>query len=255
MCTDFREHADDSLLAGFYAVTGSHIYGFASVDSDVDVRGFHVADGRRYALLNEPQEQYIINQGNITQGYEEYENIDLVSYELKKFTSLLYKSNFNILELLFCGDTVIDSTNGAIHELRRIISEELPLNVPKTYHGMAKSNYHKFLNPNRDSFQPTAKKYLYVLRGLLAAQYVSEEREIESDIRELAKWHGEYYGLVGELIEIKFDHEHASVDYDLRQRAEDAIQTLFDEGEYPQDYDKTSYREKLNNFTLKARAL
>lgn len=172
----------------FYAVSGSHIYGFPSKEgSDIDLRGFHLADGHGYMTLDEPKEQIIINQSeNPTQGFEHVEEVELVSYELKKFGSLLYKTNFNVLEFLFYGKTVMNGDPLEIDSLRNLFHEHLPANVPYHYRGMAKQNYHKYLNREKEAYAPTAKKFLYVIQGLLAAEYISTYAEIQPDITVVA---------------------------------------------------------------------
>lgn len=245
---------DENATPAFAAVTGSHIYGFPSESGgDVDVRGFHLVDGNRYLRLDGPQEQYIINQDGTTEGFEDYAEIDLVSYELKKFTSLVYSCNFNVLEVIFCGDEIINGVPLELRRLKQIITEELPSGVPQTYVGMAKSNYYKFLNPNKDTYRPTAKKFLYVLRGLIAAQHVTDERTIVADVHDLAEWHGEYTALVEELIEIKHTGERETVDDALAERADTAIATLFGEVDPADDMDKTDFKTELNEWMLKVR--
>lgn len=246
---------DENATPAFAAVTGSHIYGFPSESSgDVDVRGFHLVDGDHYLRLDDPREQYIINQDGTTEGFEDYAEIDLVSYELKKFTSLVYSCNFNVLEVIFCGDEIINGVPLELRRLKQIITDELPSGVPRTYVGMAKSNYYKFLNPNKETYRPSAKKFLYVLRGLLAAQHVTDERIIIANVRDLTEWHGEYTDLVDELIVVKHDSETATVDDALAERADEAIATLFGEVDPADDVDKTDYKTKLNEWMLKVRA-
>ena len=111
----------------FYAVTGSHMYGFPSEDSDIDVRGFHVVDDAEYLKLESPQEQYTINQDGTTDGLEAYADLDFVSYELKKFTSLLYAANFNALETVFEGIEVMNGAPLELQSLRTLVCEEFPL--------------------------------------------------------------------------------------------------------------------------------
>lgn len=242
----------------FYAVTGSHIYGFPSEEGgDVDVRGFHLADGERYMGLDTPQEQYIVNQDGTTEGFEAYADIDLVSYELKKFGSLLYSANFNVLETVFCGDEVINGIPLEMESLRALIRDELPMDVPKTYFGMAKSNYWKFLNPEKGKYRPTAKKYLYVIRGLLASEYVRHEATIEADITDLSEWYGDaaITQIVFDLIDAKRDHEKTEIEgTDLAEAADEWIPRLFNEVEPPEQVDKDDYRSKLDDWMLKVRA-
>lgn len=242
----------------FYAVTGSHIYGFPSEKGgDVDVRGFHLADGDRYLCLDTPQEQYIINQDGTTEGFEAYADIDLVSYELKKFTSLLYTANYNVLEVVFCGHEVLNGIPLEMESLRTLIEEQLPMDVPKTYFGMAKSNYWKFLNPEKGKYRPTAKKYLYVIRGLLASEFVRQEATITADITELTSWYDdpELTRIVNELIDAKHDHETAEIEgMELADDADEWIPRLFNEAEPPEQADKETYKSALDDWMLKVRS-
>ena len=92
----------------FYAITGSHIYGFESAESDIDVRGLHVVPPAEYAYLNTPANEVTINMDGTTDGFEEYAEVDLRSYELKQFGVLLAKANYNVLELVFGAPTVMN---------------------------------------------------------------------------------------------------------------------------------------------------
>lgn len=238
----------------FYAVTGSHVYGFPSEEGgDVDVRGFHLADGNRYALLNRPDEQIIVNQDGVTDGFEDVAHVDLVSYELRKFGRLLYKANFNVLEVVFCGDQIVNGVPLEIASLRSLVEDHLPLDVPTSYFGMAKNNYRKYLNPERDSYSPTAKKFLYVLRGLLAAQYVQDEATIEADVTVLADEVLGETDLVEELIAVKRDDETALVSNELAARADDQITVLFNEIDPPERAEKAEFRDAIDDWMVKVR--
>jgi predicted nucleotidyltransferase len=247
-------HTDEQAKPSFYAISGSHLYGFPSEDGgDIDIRGFHRVDNERHLLLDDPQEQYVINQGATTEGFEDYAHIDLVSYELKKFGQLLYQANFNVIEVVFCGSHVMNGVPLEMDALRTLVEDELPLDVPRSYLGMAKSNYYKYLNPNKETYQPTAKKYLYVLRGLLAAQYVTEEQTITADVRELAEWAGEDVAFVEDLISVKRANETAQIGDALASQADERIVTLFNRIDPPETVDKTDYKDRLNDWMLKVR--
>ena len=72
-------------------VTGSHAYGFATADSDMDVRGITV-----------PSLDYILGCKHFEQ--QEYSGQDKVIYGLKKFVELALDCNPNIIELLYIPD-------------------------------------------------------------------------------------------------------------------------------------------------------
>jgi predicted nucleotidyltransferase len=244
----------DGAKPAFYAITGSHLYGFPSEEGgDVDVRGFHVAPGERYLGLNEPKEQIQVNQGTVTQGFEEWSHVDLVSYELKKFGQLLFTANYNVIELVFHGDEVINGVPLEIDALRSLIAAHLPMDVPKTYLGMAKSNYWKYLNPEKDAYRPTAKKFLYVLRGLYAAKYVARDAAIEPDVVALSGAVDGDTPLINSLIETKRSSADATVPSSMATEARDEITDLFNEIEPTGDVDKAEYRDELTEWMLKVR--
>ena len=238
----------------FYGVSGSHLYGFPSPDGDIDVRGFHVADAERYALLDQPDEQIVVNQDGITEGFEAYEEIDLVSYELRKFGVLLYQANFNVLEVVFEADRVMNGVPLEIEALQHLVESHLPMDVHRAYFGMARNNYRKYLNPDRDSYSPTAKKYLYVLRGLLGAQYVLDEETIRADIFELAKHGLGSAELIEDLVAVKLEGETATVESELAKRAEATIVDLFNELDPPETVEKADYRDAIDDWMRKVRA-
>jgi predicted nucleotidyltransferase len=251
----------------FYAITGSHIYGFDSAESDIDVRGLHMAPAESYAYLDTPAEEVTVNMDGTTEevtvnidgtteGFEKYTEVDLRSYELKKFAQLLQSANYNIVELVFEAPTVMNGMPLEMDALQDLIREFLPMNVPHAYLGMAKSNYYKHLDPEKaEGYDPRAKKFLYVYRGLLGAQYVVEYENIEADIFELAvAVDGGDPELVEDLVAHKRTGDSTIVPDALEERARDAITGQFNAiGEFPSP-DKSGYREALDNWMQKVRA-
>lgn len=239
----------------FYAVTGSHIYGFDTPESDIDVRGVHVAPPEEYAYLRSPAGEVTVNMEGITEGFEAYAEIDLRSYELKKFGSLLAKANYNVVELVFEAPTVMNGMPLEMDALQALIRDFLPMNVPHAYLGMAKSNYYKHLDPEKtEGYDPQPKKFLYVYRGLLGAQYVIYHEDIEADVRRLAEAvGGGDPALVADLIALKRDEAASTVTGDLESRARNAITSQFNALDDLPDPDKQGYHEALDDWMRKVR--
>jgi predicted nucleotidyltransferase len=82
----------------FATVSGSHMFGFPSVDSDFDIRGMHVEPPRSMLGLEQPIETREQLDGDF----------DFVSQEARKFLLLLFK-NGNVLEQLW-SPLVISTT-------------------------------------------------------------------------------------------------------------------------------------------------
>src|SRR5262249_36287618 len=79
----------------FGSVSGAHLYGFPSPDSDYDLRGVHVLPLKDVVGLQTGPET--IERSGVDDGLE----IDLVTHEAKKFLGMLLKKNGYVLEQLF----------------------------------------------------------------------------------------------------------------------------------------------------------
>ena len=79
----------------FATISGAHLYGFPSPDSDVDLRGSHLLPLREVLGLLRADETREIS--GIHAGIE----VDLVSHDAGKYLGLLTKNNGYILEQVF----------------------------------------------------------------------------------------------------------------------------------------------------------
>lgn len=241
----------------WFAVTGSHVYGFPSASSDLDVRGFHTVPADRYAMLDRPQnDEVTVNMDGTTDGFEDVAEIDLRSSELRHFGHLLRKANYNVMELVFCAPQVMNGVPLELDALRALLREHLPVNVPHSYVGMAKSNYYNYLDPAKtEAYDPRPKKYLYVYRGLLGAQYTHDEHAVEADVRALAEavdWGDR--AMVDELISLKRDADIETVGGDFEDTVRDEIAAAFNRVPDFGPVDKHDYVAALDDWMRKVRA-
>ena len=79
----------------FVTVSGAHLYGFPSPDSNVDLRGAHLLPLRDVIGLDMP-EQTVERKLDLA-GVE----VELVSHDLGKYLRLLVKNNGYVLEQIF----------------------------------------------------------------------------------------------------------------------------------------------------------
>src|SRR5437667_4451299 len=79
----------------FVTISGAHLYGFPSPDSDYDLRGVHVLPVSDVVGLDTGTETIEVSQAR--EGIE----LDLVTHDIKKFFKLLLKKNGYVLEQLF----------------------------------------------------------------------------------------------------------------------------------------------------------
>jgi len=263
-----KEIKSKGVEPAFYVISGSHLYGYASEDSDIDIRGFHIAPGYKYMTLQSPKEQYELNDFYNFESFDkktEYHDgkIDLVSYELKKFGILLSKLNFNVVEWLLSADNTIYTKNAySIGKLCYIINK-YPHGTAKHYYGMAKSNYKRWLcKDGKGRYTPTKKKYLYVFRGLLGALYSLEGR-INPNIEDMAwcnlldndELNIKVQNSVHRLVQLS--KEQTSLSDTLRDECDELINLLFERveaKEFPR-IDKKSLVKEIDDWMLECRGI
>ena len=143
-----------------YAVeSGSRAWGFASTDSDWDVRYIYVHRPDWYLAIDDRKD----NQEEILPN-----DIDVAGWELKKALRLFRKSNPPLLEWLQ-SPIVYREPFSAASQLRALASEYF---VPKAclhhYLHMAEGNFNAYLQKD----MVRVKKYFYVLRPILACDWI-----------------------------------------------------------------------------------
>ncbi len=126
---------DEKALSGdvpdrflFLTISGSHIYGFPSPDSDLDMRGAHVVSLREAIGLVEFQETYECDAGHV-HGVP----LDCVTHDVKKYLRLLTKKNGYVLEQVFSPLVVWDG--GHLEELRTLARDALTRHHVHHYKG------------------------------------------------------------------------------------------------------------------------
>ena len=158
----------------FASISGGHLYGFPSPDSDLDIRGCHVLPLRSVIGLREPKETFEV-MGQWVDGVE----IDLVSHDLRKYLKLLLKNGGYIMEQIFSPLVVMESEH--LPELRELARGAMTRNVLHHYNG--------FLRRQREIVsgeEPLlAKSVLYMFRVVMSGIHVLETAEVETDIKVL----------------------------------------------------------------------
>jgi len=79
----------------FVTISGAHLYGFPSPDSDYDLRGVHLLPVKDAIGLLPARET--IENSSVREGLE----IDLITHDIRKFFGLLMKKNGYVLEQLY----------------------------------------------------------------------------------------------------------------------------------------------------------
>src|SRR3989441_10573123 len=79
----------------FTTISGAHLYGFPSPDSDYDLRGAHILPLEKIVGLDVRDETVQVSR--VIDGLE----MDIVSHDVRKFFGLLLRKNGYVLEQLF----------------------------------------------------------------------------------------------------------------------------------------------------------
>lgn len=142
--------------------SGSRAWGFASSDSDYDVRFIYVRPEKEYLRLEAVRDviELPIN-----------DELDINGWDLQKTLRLLYRSNPTLFEW-FSSPIIYVETEFA-DQFREIMTDYFSTKK-SLYHyiSMAESNYREFLKGE----MVKAKKYFYVLRPVLACRWVIERK-------------------------------------------------------------------------------
>ena len=157
----------------FSTISGAHLYGFPSLDSDYDVRGVHVLPLREVIGLIEGCET--IEVSKIDDGLE----LDLVTHDVKKFFGLLLKKNGYVLEQVFSPLVLI--TTPEHEELKSIAKTCITKHHSHHYFGFAATEWKLFTKETT----PRVKPLLYIYRVLLTGIYLMKTGEIEANLVKL----------------------------------------------------------------------
>ncbi|MEU5214018.1 nucleotidyltransferase domain-containing protein [Streptomyces sp. NPDC020742] len=185
--------ADDPLV--FATVSGAHLYGFPSHDSDVDLRGSHLLPTAALVGLHEPEET------RTRMGDRDGVETDLVSHDLRKFARLLLRRNGYVLEQLL--SPLVVHTTEVHRELVALAPDLLTSHHAHHYRGFARTQWRLFEKTGE------LKPLLYTLRVLLTGIHLMTGRRVQPHLPTLV---GEVAApaYVPELIAAKEAAEHGA---------------------------------------------
>lgn len=138
--------------------SGSRAWGFASQDSDYDVRFIYVHDTAWYLRLGETRDviEWALDEA-----------LDINGWDLSKALRLMRASNPTIIEWL--GSPIVYRERDEFALVRNLAESALsPRPIIYHYLNMARKNQTTHLSADRVRL----KKYFYVMRSLLSAQWV-----------------------------------------------------------------------------------
>ncbi|MEV5439093.1 nucleotidyltransferase domain-containing protein [Streptomyces sp. NPDC052682] len=191
----------------FATVSGAHLYGFPSRDSDVDLRGVHLLPAADVVGLREPEETR--SRMWLRDGVE----MDLVTHDLRKFVRLMLRRNGYVLEQLL-SPLVVHTTD--IHrELAALAPGVLTRHHAHHYRGFATTQWRLFEKTGE------LKPLLYTFRVLLTGIHLMRGGEVQAHLPTLLGEVDDAPGYLPELIAAKTEREHGAADVDhARVRAD-----------------------------------
>jgi hypothetical protein len=261
----------------FATISGAHLYGFPSPDSDFDLRGAHVLPLEKVVGLEVRDEP--VEDSRVIEGLE----MDIVSHDVRKFFGLLLKKNGYVLEQLY--SPLVVYTTPVHAELKAICSSHpQPLSHPMGegsagsstspnhlsgrggegsgvitrhhshhYFGFAETQWKLFLKESPRRVKPL----LYVYRVLLTGIHLMRIGEVEANLVTLNESFRLPY--IAELIERKTSGENTSLnDADLAfheseyQRLRGELQAAHETSQLP-ELPNEQTRAALNDLLVRVR--
>lgn len=181
----------------FATVSGAHLYGFPSADSDVDLRGVHLLLVDDVVGLRRPVET--VSRMWERDGVE----MDLVTHDLAKFARLLLRPNGYVLEQLL-SPLVVHSTPA---------HAELIRHAPGLVTSRHAGHYQGFASTQWRLFEKTGqlKPLLYTFRVLLTGIHLMHTGRVVAHLPTLIELEAAP-AYLPDLIAAKAEAEHARVD-------------------------------------------
>ena len=157
----------------FATISGAHLYGFPSPDSDFDLRGIHLLPLDQVVGLDEGRET--VDESGIRDGLE----IDLVTHDIRKFFGLMLKKNGYVLEQVTSPLIVFSTPEHK--ELKALVQDCVTRYHAHHYLGFAATQWKLF----RKESPPRVKPLLYVYRVLLTGIHLMRTGEVEANLLRL----------------------------------------------------------------------
>lgn len=148
----------------FAVESGSRAWGFASPDSDYDVRFVYKRRTEEYLRLDEQRD--VIE-------WQLDDTLDINGWDLKKAMQLLHKSNPALYE--WTHSPIVYYSTDELFEIRELIEKKYSKKrMIKHYCMKAKGTYENYLRID----DVKLKKYFYALRPLFAAKWIIDKDEL-----------------------------------------------------------------------------
>lgn len=156
----------------FATISGAHLYGFPSPDSDYDVRGVHVLPRAEVLGL-------IRGPDTIETMLDGPPEVDLVTHDAEKFFRLLLKRNGYVLEQVL--SPLVVTTTPEHEELRALAQRCITRHHAHHYLGFSENQWRLFGKESPRRLKPL----LYVFRVLLTGIHLMRTGAVEANLGHL----------------------------------------------------------------------
>jgi uncharacterized protein len=157
----------------FMTISGAHLYGFPSPDSDYDLRGAHILP--LHEAVGIPPLRDTVKFESVREGVE----IDLETHDVLKYFVLLLQKSGNMLEQIY--SPLVLATHPLHDELKQVTRQYINRHHVHHYMGFSKAQWELF-----DKERPRrVKPLLYTFRVLLTGIHLMRTREVEASLPNL----------------------------------------------------------------------
>ncbi len=158
-----KEIEEKNTIKVLHAVeSGSRAWGFASPDSDYDVRFMYIRPLEYYLKLEETKDFL---------DWELNELLDINGWDITKALRQFHRSNATLFE--WANSPIVYKTTDEWKDIYHVAKEYFSLkSTMYHYYGTARKNYEKYLTEKDVKY----KKYFYVLRPILAYKWIREKQ-------------------------------------------------------------------------------
>lgn len=215
----------------FVTISGAHLYGFPSPDSDVDLRGAHVLPLESLIGLRQKRETH--ERSEVIDGLQ----VDLVSHDLGKYLRMLVSKNGYVLEQIL--SPLVVQAEPEFARLQDLARGTVTKSLYHHYRGFARGRWKVFISedPKR------AKTLLYVYRVLLTGIHLLETGDVDANLPRLADAKG--LDFVLELVDLKRRGEAATLARDEVERHAQRVSQL--EAEMLRAYEASTLPDSAPN--------
>ena len=187
--------ADRNLKIVFACESGSRAWGFASTDSDFDVRFIFIRPTEDYLKLTPPKDAFDLHED---------QDFDLAGWDIRKTAELMRRCNPPLMEWL--DSPIIYEADGVISP-RLVELRDVYFDAKKAAHhylSLAAGIWKKYI---QDEPSPVRKKYLYALRPLACIKYIElhgkQPPTLFDAVLEAIEWSDDVRGAIGTLVKQK----------------------------------------------------